>query len=73
MMLLRIAAIVALAAAGAGGCSVGGPQRASDTQNLHAITDDISAVTMTDSDTRYPHDPNEHSTLPNNYETYDRP
>lgn len=71
MMLLRIAAIVALLAAS--GCSAGGPERASDIQNLHAISDDISATTMTDSDARYPHDPNIRTTLPRTYETYGDP
>jgi len=72
MMLLRIAAIVALVGVGAVGCSVDGPQRASDIQNLHGISDDISAVGMTDSDTRRARDPNMHSALPSGYETYER-
>ena len=72
MMWLRVGAVVALAWVGAVGCTVGAPQRASDIQNLHAISDDISAVTMTESMTRRARDPNLHSTLPRNYETFDR-
>jgi hypothetical protein len=72
MMWLRVGAVVALAWVGAVGCTEGGPRRASDIQNLNAINDDISAVTMTDSDTRRARDPNMHSTLPRNYETFDR-
>ena len=56
-------------ALGACGCVVGGPQRASDIQNLNAINDDISAVTMTQSDTMRAKDPNTESTLPRSYET----
>ncbi|HEX3883694.1 MAG TPA: hypothetical protein VHW66_13620 [Stellaceae bacterium] len=74
MTLLRIAAIGLLACFGAAGCDYGGgPQRASDIQNLHGISDDISATTMTDSDRRWAHDPNTPTTLPNTYETHDAP
>lgn len=72
MMLIRIAALAALCI-GVMGCEPGGPERASDIQNLHAIGDDISATTMTDSDRRWTHDPNVQTTLPNTYETHDRP
>ncbi|HEX5322112.1 MAG TPA: hypothetical protein VFW46_23355 [Stellaceae bacterium] len=71
MTLLRIAAIAALCI-GAFGCTVGGPERASDIQNLHGISDDISATRMTDTDGRRQRDPNMHSTLPRTYETYDQ-
>lgn len=72
MTLIRIAALAALCI-GVMGCDTGGPQRASDIQNLHAIGDDISATTMTDSDRRWAHDPNVQTTLPNTYETHDTP
>ena len=68
----RIAMLVALLCAGLAGCDVGGPQRASDIQNLHGISDDISAVNMTDSGSRWAHDPNTHSTLPRTSEIYDQ-
>jgi hypothetical protein len=74
MTLLRLAAFGLIACFGAAGCDYGGaPQRASDIQNLHGISDDISATTMTDSDRRWAHDPNIQTTLPNTYETHDRP
>jgi hypothetical protein len=72
MQWLRVGAVVAVTLVGAFGCDVYAPRRASDIQNLNAITDDISAVTMTDSETRRARDPNAHSTLPRNYETFDR-
>ncbi len=70
MTLRRIGLVLALALGGAWGCATGGPERASDIQNLHAIGDDISAVTMTQSPTAHAHDPNLPTTLPNNYTTY---
>ncbi|HVC57064.1 MAG TPA: hypothetical protein VND95_13975 [Stellaceae bacterium] len=70
MTLLRIGLALTLAL-GVCGCAVGGPDRASDIQNLNAINDDISAVTMTQSATERTRDPNARSTLPNNYETSD--
>jgi hypothetical protein len=71
MTLLRVGLVVALCFGGAMGCAPGGPQRASDIQNLNAISDDISAVGMTDSLSRKTHDPNTITTLPNNYQTND--
>lgn len=71
MTLLRVGLVVALCLGGAVGCVPGGPQRASDIQNLNGISDDISAVGMTDSLSRKTHDPNAISTLPNNYQTTD--
>ncbi len=50
------------------GCAVGAPKRASDIQNLHGISDDISAVTMTRSDSSIAADPNIRTTLPTNYQ-----
>ena len=69
MTLLRIGLVVALCVGGMAGCTPGGPQRASDIQNVNGISDDISAVGMTDSVSRRTHDPNSRTTLPNNYET----
>ena len=67
MTLLRLGLVVALCAGGAVGCAPGGPQRASDIQNLNGIGDDISAVGMTDSLSRKTHGPNANTTLPNTY------
>ena len=71
MTLLRCGLVLAVALGGACGCVAGGPQRASDIQNLNAISDDISSVTMTRSDTSRVRDPNIHSTIPRTYETFD--
>ena len=71
MTLLRVGLAVLLCVGGAAGCVPGGPERASDIQNLHGISDDISAVGMTDSISRKTHDPNAVTTLPNNYQTID--
>jgi len=69
MTLFRLGLVLALCIGGAVSCTPGGPERASDIQNLNGISDDISARTMTDSSNRMTHDPNERTTLPNNYET----
>ena len=50
------------------GCSGGGPERASNFQNIHAASDDIAAVTMTQSGMMRAHDPNQVTTLPYNYQ-----
>jgi hypothetical protein len=68
MTLLRFGLVVALCLGAGLGCTPGGPLRASDIQNTNGISDDISAVGMTDSTSRKTHDPNERTTLPNNYE-----
>jgi hypothetical protein len=68
MTLLRFGLLLALVI-GVGGCAVGGPERASDIQNVNAISDDIAAVGMTRSDTASAHDPNMRSVIPRNYET----
>jgi hypothetical protein len=70
MILLRCGLVLAVALA-ACGCVAGGPQRASDIQNLNAISDDISSVTMARSDTSRVRDPNIHSTIPRTYEISD--
>ena len=49
-------------------CSVGGPERASNIQNINAASDDIAAITMTQSPLLRANDPNEINTLPNNYQ-----
>jgi len=71
----RFAGCLALAAAlaVAAGCDTGRPERASDIQNLNGITDDISAVRRTESQSRYARDPNTISTIPRNYEVRDHP
>jgi hypothetical protein len=71
MTLLRCALAFALAVGGLCGCEAGAPERASDIQNLNAINDDISAVTMTQSPTAHAHDPNQRSTIPRHYEVTD--
>jgi hypothetical protein len=61
--------LVVLALTAAVGCnSVGAPERASDTQNLFGISDDISAVRMTQSDSLKVSDPNLRTTLPRSYQ-----
>ena len=66
---LRFGLAFALVLGGACGCVAGGGrERASDIQNLNAINDDISAVTMTQSDTARAKDPNMQSTIPRTYE-----
>ena len=71
MTLLRCGLVLAVALDGACGCVVGGPQRASDIQNLNAISDDISSVTMARTDGSRVRDPNIHSTIPRTYEIFD--
>ncbi|MGH7052789.1 MAG: hypothetical protein ACREFK_05765 [Stellaceae bacterium] len=50
------------------GCSIGGPERASNIQNINAASDDIAAITMTQSPQMRANDPNEINTLPGNYQ-----
>jgi hypothetical protein len=50
------------------GCTIGAPERASNLQNLNAIPDDISAVSMTRSEAQKVHDPNLPTTLPTHYQ-----
>ena len=67
MVLARLGLAAALLLGGFG-CTSGGPQRASDIQNLNGISDDIAAVDMTRSENTRARDPNVHSTIPRNYE-----
>ena len=69
MTLTRLGLMLALALGGASGCEIGGPQRASDIQNLNGISDDIAAVSMTQSDTRAARDPNTRTPIPRPYQT----
>jgi hypothetical protein len=68
MALLRIALAMGLALV-IGGCTSGAPERASDIQNLNGISDDISAVGFTQSNSLHSSDPNKTSVIPHNYET----
>ena len=63
------ALLSALALSVASGCTiVGAPDRASDTQNVNGITDDISALTMTQSDTAHAADPMSKTVIPRHYQ-----
>ena len=65
----RLLLVTALALIAAVGCTgTGAPDRASDTQNLNAITDDISALTMTQSDVMHAADPMSSTVLPRHYQ-----
>jgi hypothetical protein len=60
--------VIALALVAAVGCTTGSPERAGDTQNLNAISDDISALTMTQSDVMHAADPMSRTVLPYHYQ-----
>jgi hypothetical protein len=61
--------LLALLPAVAVGCGIiGAPERASDTQNLNAISDDIAALSMTRSQVMHADDPMVHTVLPNHDE-----
>jgi hypothetical protein len=64
LRLLLLAALVGVCS----GCEMGAPLRTNDLQNVNGIADDISATTMTQSDTLHAHDPNLETVLPNNYQ-----
>ena len=64
----RVAVVAALSLAVVAGCSVGAPERANDIQNLNGISDDISAVRMTQSDSLKIPDPNLATTYPKSYQ-----
>jgi hypothetical protein len=58
---------VALALIAAVGCNViGAPERASDTQNINGISDDIAALSMTRSGVMHADDPMARTVLPHN-------
>ena len=59
---------VALALVASVGCTIGTPERAGDTQNPNAISDDISALTMTRSDVMHAADPMSRTVLPHHYQ-----
>jgi hypothetical protein len=60
--------VIALALVAAVGCTTGSPERAGDTQNLNGISDDISALTMTQSDVMHAADPMSRTVLPYHYQ-----
>ena len=61
--------LIVLSLASAVGCSfIGAPDRASDTQNLNAISDDIAALSMTRSDVMHAADPMARTVLPHHYQ-----
>jgi hypothetical protein len=65
----RLFLSTALALSVASGCAViGAPERASDTQNVNGISDDISALTMTQSDTSHAADPMSKTVYPHHYQ-----
>jgi hypothetical protein len=63
----RLAMVVTTMAAAAG-CAIGAPERAGDIQNLNGISDDISAMRMTQSDSLKIPDPNLPTTYPHSYQ-----
>jgi hypothetical protein len=63
----RLATVLSVVAAMAG-CVVGAPERAGAIQNLNGISDDISAVRMTQSDSLKIPDPNLPTTYPHSYQ-----
>ena len=68
MSLFRLGFVV-LSLVAVVGCSfIGAPERASDTQNLNAISDDIAALSMTRSDVMHAADPMTRTVLPHHYE-----
>jgi hypothetical protein len=57
--------LVTLALAATFGCAlIGAPERAGDTQNLNAISDDISALSMTQSNAMHASDPMARTVFP---------
>jgi hypothetical protein len=65
--ILRLAA-ASLMTVAAAGCVAGAPGRLSDIQNPNGISDDISAVWMTESDSLKIADPNLPTTYPHSYQ-----
>ena len=65
----HFAIVAVLALIAAVGCTgTGAPERAGDTQNLNAIADDISALTMTQSDVMHAANPMSRTVLPRHYQ-----
>ena len=63
------ALFTALALGVASGCTIiGAPDRASNTQNVNGISDDISALTMTQSDAMHAADPMSRTVYPHHYQ-----
>jgi hypothetical protein len=65
--ILRLAAALLMTVAAAG-CIDGAPGHVSDIQNPNGISDDISAVWMTESDSLKIPDPNLPTTYPHSYQ-----
>lgn len=61
-------AIVLLSLAAAAGCAIGAPEHADGIQNPNGISDDISAVRMTQSNSLKIPDPNLPTTYPHSYQ-----
>jgi hypothetical protein len=68
MISIRLAFVMLPLIAAAGCGLVGAPERASDTQNLNAISDDIAALSMTRSDVMHAADPMARTVLPRHYQ-----
>ncbi|MBV8335982.1 MAG: hypothetical protein JO358_11225 [Alphaproteobacteria bacterium] len=69
MNLPSLALFTALALGVASGCTIiGAPDRASNTQNVNGISDDISALTMTQSDAMHAADPMSRTVYPHHYQ-----
>lgn len=65
---LAFGVILAAAIGAASGCTSGGAGRASDVQNVHGISDDITAVTGgTRTDNQRSFDPNYTAVIPSSY------
>ena len=69
--LTRLGFVVGVTLAAAVGCSVGSPENSSDIQNVNGISDDISAVGMTQSNSLKIPDPNLATTFPHSYQPAD--
>jgi hypothetical protein len=68
MASMRLGFLVLSIATAVGCSSIGAPERASDTQNLNAISDDISALSMTRSDVMHAADPMARTVYPHHYQ-----
>ena len=68
MTVIRLALVVLSLNASVGCGLMGAPERASDTQNLNAISDDIAALSMTRSDVMHAADPMSRTVLPHHYQ-----